>query len=231
MVIQGFRVWGFIARGCRARGGGALGFIGCGSGGCYCGLLTLRRRIPPSLSLSHSPSHPLSLSLPLALSLSLSLSLIEKRGRNEERGRRQGGREGGRAFGLPWKTRFINSAKVQGFLAPFGGRGEGAHTCWGSAGVIVYVRLSGPTTGALKEPGRCRLVGGVHRSLGQSTARTGGSRGKGDFVGNNGNATDICPVRNRALLFAPTPASGAPLFTQALTEFHTNSEGINNIKN
>ena len=96
----------------------------------------------------------------------------------------------------------------------------------------MYVRLSGPTTGALKEPGRCRLVGGVHRSLGQSTARTGGSRGKGDFVGNNGNATDICPVRNRALLFAPTcttPASGAPLFTQALTEFHTNSEGINNI--
>jgi len=49
----------------------------------------------------------------------------------------------------------------------------------------VYVRLSGPTTGALKEPGRCRLVGGVHRSLGQSTARTGGSRGKGDFVDNS----------------------------------------------
>jgi len=51
-------------------------------------------------------------------------------------------------------------------------------------------------------------------------------------LGANGNATDICPVRNRALLFAPTcttPASGAPLFTQALTEFHTNSEGINNI--
>jgi len=99
MVIQGFRVWGFIARGCRARGGGALGFIGCGSGGCYCGLLTLRRRIPPSLSLSLT--HPLTPSLCRSLSLSHSHSLFpslrsEGETRREGEGK-EGEREGGRS--------------------------------------------------------------------------------------------------------------------------------------